>query len=109
MGVGSFDPAHHVKEPTLRLAEDLEAFAGNLMMQHYDPWRVKHIQKTPVFAPVESVRKVPTWNKSRAESRSVTESVSEADSISHSVEHSLSHGRSVADSVACTEGEPPAD
>src|SRR6266446_331478 len=42
--------------------EDLEVFANNLMMQHYDPWRVKHIQKTPVFAPIESVRKVPTWN-----------------------------------------------
>jgi hypothetical protein len=86
-------------------AEDLEAFAGNLMMQHYDPWRIKHIQKTPVFAPVESVRKVPTWNKSRAESRSVTENFSEADSVSHSVEHSISHGRSVADAVAFTEGE----
>jgi hypothetical protein len=86
-------------------AEDLEAFAGNLMMEHYDPWRVKHIQKTPVFAPVESVRKVPTWNKSLAQSRSVTESFSEADSISHSVEHSVSRGRSVADSVAFTEGE----
>jgi len=85
--------------------EDLEAFAGNLMMQHYDPWRVKHIQKTPVFAPVESVRKVPTWNTSRAESQAVTESFSEADSSSHSVEHSISHGRSVADAVACTEGE----
>src|SRR5438874_854913 len=86
-------------------AEDLEAFAGNLMMQHYDPWRVKHIQRTPVFAPVESVRKVPTWSTSNAYSQSVTENYSEANSISHSVQQSVSRGRSIADSIALTEGE----
>jgi hypothetical protein len=89
-------------------SQDLQIFADNLLMQHFNPRAIKHIQRTPVFAPVESVRRVPTWNKSFAESRSVTESFSEADSVSHSVEHSVSRGRSIADSVAFTEGESEA-
>jgi hypothetical protein len=85
--------------------EDLEVFANNLMLQHYNPLAIKHIQKSPVFAPVESVRKVPTYSTSKAYSQSVTENYSEADSVSHSIQHSTSRGRSIADSVAFTEGE----
>jgi hypothetical protein len=88
--------------------KDLEVFANNLVLQHYNPLAIKHIQRTPVFAPVESVRKVPTYSTSKALSQSITENYSEADSISHSVQHSISHGRSVADSLAETEGESEA-
>jgi flavin-dependent dehydrogenase len=41
VGVGSFDPSHHVKEPTLRLAEDLEReavrFQGNWIPHRLRP------------------------------------------------------------------------
>jgi TraM recognition site of TraD and TraG len=46
--------------------DDLEVFADMLMLKHYDPWRVKHIQITPSYRPVESVREVPTISTSRA-------------------------------------------
>jgi hypothetical protein len=85
--------------------QDLEVFANNLLLQHFNPRAIKHIQRTPVFAPVESVRKVPTYSTSKAYSQSVTESFSEADSNSHSVQHSTSHGRSIADSLAFSEGQ----
>jgi hypothetical protein len=84
--------------------QDLEVFANNLLLQHYDPHAIKHILRTPSYRPVETVRKVPTYSTSKAYSRSVTDSFSEADSISHSVQHSSSRGSSVADSVALTEG-----
>jgi hypothetical protein len=85
--------------------KDLEVFANNLLLQHFNPRAIKHIQRSPVFAPVESVRRVPTNNTSKAYNKSVTENFSEANSTSHSVEHSISRGRSVADSIADTVGE----
>jgi hypothetical protein len=85
--------------------QDLEAFANNLLLQHYDPRGIKHIQRTPSYRPVESIRKIPTYSTSTARSRSITENASEADSVSHSIQHSISRGRSVADSIALTEGE----
>jgi hypothetical protein len=84
---------------------DLEVFANNLLLQYYNPRAIKHIQRTPVFAPIESRRAVPTLNKSNAYNKSITESFTEADSVSHSVQHSLSRGRSIADNLAYTEGE----
>lgn len=86
-------------------AQDLQAFAENMLLHHFSPWAVKHIQRTPVFCPVESRREVPTRSTSVAESQNTTGSYSEADSISHSRQHSITHGRSVADSFAETEGE----
>ena len=85
--------------------QDLEAFANNLLLDHFDPWMVKHIQRTPVFAPVESIREVPTYSSSHAFATSLTESITASDSTSHSVQQSRSRGRSVADSVAHSEGE----
>jgi hypothetical protein len=85
--------------------DDLQIFANNLLLEHYSPVAIKHIQRTPVFAPVESVRKVPTVSTSSALNRSVTESLSEADSRNHSVEHSIAQGHSVADSLQETQGE----
>src|SRR5205085_7711529 len=58
--------------------QDLEVFGNNLLLQHFNPRAVKHIQRTPVFAPVESVRKVPTYSTSQAYSQSVTENISKA-------------------------------
>ena len=87
---------------------DLEVFANNLLLQHFNPRAVKHIQKNPIFAPIKTMIEVPTYSTSKALSHSVTENYSEADSVSHSVEHSVSHGRSIADSISETEGESEA-
>jgi hypothetical protein len=85
--------------------DDLKAFGDYFLMDYFDPLRIKYIQKTPSHAPVETVRKVTTYNTSKALSQSKTENYSEADSTSHAVQHSVAHGHSVADSLAETEGE----
>jgi hypothetical protein len=85
--------------------DDLTLFGEYLLMDHFDPWRIKYIQKNPVFAPVESVREVVTQSTSLADAVSDTENFSEADSVSHSVQHSCSQGYSIGDSVAVSEGE----
>jgi hypothetical protein len=85
--------------------DDLQILSELLMMRHFDPWRIKHVQRNPVFVPVKTVVKVPTFSTSRSKSRSVTESESETDSLTHSEEHSTSRGHSLAASVAHTTGE----
>jgi Helicase HerA, central domain len=85
--------------------QDLQVLSEFLMMRHFDPWRIKHIQRNPIFAPVKTVVAVPTRSRSRAKSWSTTENESETDTVSHSVEHSTSRGRSLAASVAHTTGE----
>jgi hypothetical protein len=84
---------------------DLQVLSELLMMRHFDPWRIKHVQRNPVFVPVKTVVAVPSRSTSRAKSRSVTESESETDNESHSEEHSTSRARSFATSVAHTTGE----
>jgi len=84
--------------------EDLKVFGEYLLMDHYDPWWVKYIQRSPVFAPVESRRLVRTASVSNALSKSATENISHAKSVSHSVHHSESHGSALAESIAFSEG-----
>ncbi|HZM20679.1 MAG TPA: hypothetical protein VFC02_02985 [Anaerolineales bacterium] len=84
---------------------DLQLFGDYLLMDHYDPWRIKFVQRNPIFAPVESTRRVVTESYAVADAVSDTENFSEADSVSHSDQHSISRGHSVGDSLAFTEGE----
>lgn len=85
--------------------DDLTLFGEYLLMDHFDPWRIKYIQKNPSYAPVESVREVVSYSTSVADATSDTENFSEANSVSHSDQHSVSDGHSVGDSFAFTEGE----
>ena len=87
---------------TPRTLQSLQIY---LMLEQYDPWMIKHIQRTPVFCPVESQRESSTYSFAEALGNSITANYSEADSISHSVEHSFTHGRSRAKSLAVSEGE----
>jgi hypothetical protein len=64
-------------------ADDLEVIANTLMLNTFSPWRIKHIQRSPVFAPVKTMIEVPTWSTSHSDSAAVSENVSVADSRSH--------------------------
>jgi flavin-dependent dehydrogenase len=48
VGVGSFDPRHHVKEPTVRLAEDLDREAVRYQ-GNWIPHRIRDATSGPVF------------------------------------------------------------
>ena len=84
---------------------DLQVLADTLMLKHFNPLRIKHMQRTPVFVPVETVREIRTRSMSNSVTQSRTESLSEGDSVSHSVQRSVSNGRSVGDSIAESQGE----
>jgi hypothetical protein len=84
--------------------QDIEPFANNLLLRHFDPLAIKHIQRNPVFVPVLDWLAVPTESVSTAFSRSISDSITDADSISHSVQFSQTLGRSAANSRAVSEG-----
>jgi flavin-dependent dehydrogenase len=48
VGVGSFDPSHHVKEPTVRLAADLERDAVRYQ-GNWIPHRIRDATSGPIF------------------------------------------------------------
>ena len=66
--------------------QDLQVFADMLLLDHFDPWMIKHLQLSPVFAPVKTMIEVPTYSTSESVSTAFTENVSMADNTSHSVE-----------------------
>lgn len=85
--------------------EDQDAFATILLKRHYDPLAVKYIQKNPIFAPVESVRKVITYSETETHSASATGNLTKAHAVSHADQHSRSRGRSDANAIAFSEGQ----
>lgn len=58
--------------------EDLEALAKNVMLDRYDPWRLKDEIKSPVFAPKETTR--VSYGRSRSGSRGKSVAISQSES-----------------------------
>ena len=74
VGVGSFDPRYHVKEPTLALADDLgvaaEALPGQLDPARAAPRRSRTASSSPATAPATACRRPPRASAPRCTSAS---------------------------------------
>lgn len=74
--------------------EDLEVLAKNVMLDRYNPWRIKNEIKAPIFAPKETTRMSRSRSRSGSRGTSVAASQSETEGTSEAETTGESFGTS---------------
>jgi hypothetical protein len=93
--------------------EQLESLSKNLLLDFYDPWRLKDEIRTPLFAPVltewESITsgtsRTTTRGESYPESESEGESFTTSEGENESVSAGTTHGDTVSESDTVAHGD----